>query len=544
LPKNSPYWFESDESAPTPGLPPRGPCPSTDTLRIFLDDRLSRREDQEISAHLDECERCRTALEAIENDPELRKWLYHCGPLSCGPLEEPELAHLIECLGALPGRDRDPRRSPPTSLDPPIRAEDLGTLAPYEFRSILGHGAMGIVVEAYDPNYRRQVAIKIMRSELTDPKDRAQFARGARAAIDLEHENVVRVFEVRFPIQGRPYLVMDYVPGPTLRERIEGEGKLSPEEAARICLQVAEGLGAAHHRGLVHRDIKPSNIILHGVDGLAKIADFGLARSIRQPSRITRDVDAAGTLEYMSPEHVCDPGRVDEQSDIYGLGATLYEALTGETPFRGNLLMILKQLMEDDPVPPRRLNEVIPRDLEAICLKCLRKEPHRRYASAAALAEDLRRFLAGVPIRARVFAWRKFGWRSGWKWARQNPLAVAGLVVLLAIVVASAGGRRSPSARMGATSPRLEQMGASSTLTAGPPGPGTGCGCRHRQRVGTSHSFPRGVYSVVVPIAARITIRPPADEECMGRCTAYSFLRGCRRAEARSLSGHPSPHPP
>ena len=134
------------------------------------------------------------------------------------------------------------------------------------------------------------------------------------------------------------------------------------------------------------------------MDGPAKIADFGLARSIRQPSRITRDVDAAGTLEYMSPEQVCDPGRVDEQSDIYGLGAMLYEALTGEIPFRGNPLMILKQLMEDDPIPPRRLNERIPRDLEAICLKCLRKEPHRRCASAAALAEDLRRFLAGVPI--------------------------------------------------------------------------------------------------------------------------------------------------
>jgi serine/threonine-protein kinase len=349
-------------------------------------------------AHVDQCERCRTALEDMANDPELRDWLRHCDPLWCGPPDGRGLARLIEHLGSLPGRGPGPQRDPPSSLNPPIRTGDLGTFVPYQVRSILGNGSMGIVLDAYDPENRRRVAIKVMRSGQTDPKDRAQFVRGARAAFDLEHENVVRVFEARFPSQGQPYLVMEYVSGPTLRERTKREGGLSPGEAARICLQVAEGLSALHRRGLVHRDINPSNIILHGVDGPAKITDFGLARSIRPPSWITRDVDIAGTLEYMSPEQVHDPSRVDERSDIYGLGATLYEVLTGEIPFRGTPLMILKQLMEDDPIPPHRLDERVPHDLETVCLRCLRKEPHRRYASAAALAEDLRRFLAGEPI--------------------------------------------------------------------------------------------------------------------------------------------------
>src|SRR5260370_19852575 len=163
---------------------------------------------------------------------------------------------------------------------------------------------------------------------------------------------------------------MRYVEGPTLRQRIKAVGRLSPVEAARIAEHMAQGLAAAHRAGLVHRDIKPANVILDSASGQAKITDFGLVRVAAQPGGTTQEGAVRGTPEYMSPEQVRTPDRIDASSDIYSLGVTLYEALTGNVPFHGVAQMVLQQTLTDEPRPPRRLNDSIPRDLETSCLKC------------------------------------------------------------------------------------------------------------------------------------------------------------------------------
>jgi WD40 repeat protein len=286
---------------------------------------------------------------------------------------------------------------------------------------------MGVVLRAWDPGLGRTVALKVVRPEQVSAVNRARFEREARSAAGLKHDHIVTVYGAASSPHGLPYLVMEYVRGPNLRDQLSRQKRLAPAEAARICAEVADGLGAAHAAGLVHRDIKPSNIMLDAATGRAKLVDFGLARGMEADGPITRDGTRAGTPEYMSPEQVHDPAALTAASDIYGVGVTLYEALTGEVPFRGTPEMVAKQLLDDEPVPPRRRNSRIPRDLETICLKCLRKEPARRYATAAELSADLQRFLRGEPIRARPVRL----WERAVKWARRRPAVAALLGVLV-----------------------------------------------------------------------------------------------------------------
>jgi WD40 repeat protein len=350
--------------------------------------------------------------------------------------EEPELTKLLEKLRAAPpaeaylgSKTSQPANSSLSFLSPPPQEGDLGTLGPYRVLAELGRGGMGIVLLAYDQELGRTVALKVLPPDRADDKARARFVREARAVAGLDHDNIVPVFAVANPPDGPPYLVMPHIEGQTLAERIKAEGRLDPGAAARICLQVAEGLVAAHKAKLVHRDIKPANIILERARGRARIMDFGLARTTALPGAITQAGTVLGTPHYMSPEQVQAPDRIDERTDVYSLGVTLYEALTGEVPFRGESHLVLQQVLRDDPRPPRRLNDKIARDLETICLHCLDKEPGKRYASAAALAEDLQRFLVGKPIRARPVRASE----RAVKWARRRP-AVATLVASIILV--------------------------------------------------------------------------------------------------------------
>jgi WD40 repeat protein len=225
---------------------------------------------------------------------------------------------------------------------------------------------------------------------------------------------------------------MEYVEGEALSDRLRRRGALAPREAAAIVRQVALGLDAAHARGQVHRDVKPSNILLEKSSGRAKITDFGLARTQEVHSqRLTLSGAIVGTPPYLSPEQITAPHRIDSRSDVYSAGVVLYELLTGEPPFRGLTHLVLEQMVHDEPRPPRRCDDTIPRDLETICLHCLEKEPGRRYADAAALAKDLGRFLDGQPVRARPVGRAERLWR----WGRRNPL-VASLVAALFLVLA------------------------------------------------------------------------------------------------------------
>jgi WD40 repeat protein/predicted Ser/Thr protein kinase len=309
---------------------------------------------------------------------------------------------------------------------------DIGEVAVpgYEVLGVLGRGGMGIVYKARQDGLNRLVALKMIQPAGTGPDDLARFRREAEAAAQLQHPNIVQVHAVG-QCQGRPYFSLEYVEGGSLAQKAAG-GPLPPEQAARLVETVARAAHAAHQRGIVHRDLKPANILLTA-DGVPKIADFGLAKRLDVPADQTQPGLILGTPSYMAPEqaqgHSHDLGPA---ADVYALGTILYELLTGRPPFQAaTVLVLLEQVRAQEPVPPTRLQPRLPRDLETVCLKCLEKETHRRYASALDLADDLRRFLTGEPIRARPAG----AWERAVKWARRRP-AVAALAAAVVLVAA------------------------------------------------------------------------------------------------------------
>jgi len=424
-------------------------CPSPESLEQLLADALSKEEMLGMKEHLASCTQCQVLFDQLIEKPEWKQKASVCWPqrpnsmgLHARPAMEPALVGLLEKLHATPPPEAfglgDTAEELDTSLNflgVPLHPGDLGTLGPYRVLAELGRGGMGIVLRAYDPDLRRTVALKVLPPDRSDARARARFVREGRAVASIADDHVVPVYAVDNPPDRLPYLVMQYVAGQTLRERIKTEGRLAAREAARICLHAAKGLAAAHGAGLVHRDIKPGNIILETATARAKIMDFGLVRTTALPGGTTQEGTVPGTPEYMSPEQVREPDRIDARTDVYSLGVTLYEALTGEVPFRGVAQMVLQQILNDEPRPLRRINDQIPRDLETICLRCLQKEPGKRYASASALAEDLRRLLAGEPIQARPIR----AWERAAKWARRRPAVAALLALVVGITVLGLG---------------------------------------------------------------------------------------------------------
>jgi hypothetical protein len=328
---------------------------------------------------------------------------------------------------AAPESSAEPATLPPgqSPVAPPLgRVRYFGD---YELLEEVARGGMGVVYRARQVTLDRVVAVKmILAGQLAGPDDVRRFHQEARMAANLQHPSIVAVHEVG-EHQGQHYFSMDFIEGTSLAALVRDKA-LAPQKAARYVVAVARAVHYAHQRGVLHRDLKPANVLIDRLDQ-PHVTDFGLARPISQDSRLTATGAVLGTPGYVAPEQVDGGSGLGVAADVYSLAAVLYELLTGRPPFQGATVFdTLQQTLHNDPVPPRRLKPTLPRDLETICLKCLAKNPHWRYGSAAELADDLARFLADEPIQARP---QGAGQRVV-KWVRRHPLAallVAGVVL-------------------------------------------------------------------------------------------------------------------
>jgi serine/threonine protein kinase len=352
-------------------------------------------------------------------------------------------------------------REPPSARDTATE-DDSGPSTDFEVRQLpervgrfrileeLGRGGMGVVYKAWQEELKRPVALKVISSgEFAGPQERSRFRTEAEAAARLQHPHIVQVHEVG-EAGGHPYVCLEYVAGGNLARYLQGRPQ-PPPEAATLVEALARAMDHAHRRGVVHRDLKPSNILLGAPDAPAppsedlppselstphlalsafvpKVTDFGLARMLDAEQTRTQEGVVLGTACYMAPEQA--HGRVREvgpAADVYALGAILYELLTGRPPFRGETMHeTLEQVRTQEPVPLRRLQAGVPRDLETVCLKCLDKDARRRYASAGALADDLGRWLRGEPVEARPLPWPARLSRR----VRRHPLIACASVLL------------------------------------------------------------------------------------------------------------------
>jgi tetratricopeptide (TPR) repeat protein len=338
-------------------------------------------------------------------------------------------------------------------LNPEPTAENFGR---FLVRCELGRGAFGVVSLAYDPRLRRAVALKVPRAEVVvTPELRKRFRHEAMAAAGLDHPNIVPLYEAGE--EGSVcYIASAYCRGTTLAVWLRGRSApVPPRTAAALVATLAEAVEHAHGRGILHRDLKPSNVLLeelapgvpasNGTDLVPRVTDFGLAKVLdpgpgEEQANPTLSGVILGTPAYMAPEQA--DGRasaVGPSADIYSLGAILYEVLTGRPPLQGDsAIETLVLVRTRDPLPPSRLRPRLPRDLETICLKCLEKSPHARYPNAGALADDLRRYLAALPIRARPAS----VWERAIKWVRRHPVqavAIAGAVCTAIVVAVTVG---------------------------------------------------------------------------------------------------------
>ena len=304
----------------------------------------------------------------------------------------------------------------------------------YEILEVLGRGGMGVVYKARHRALDRLVALKMVLSGgHAGEAELARFRAEAAALARLQHPHIVQIFEVGEQ-EGRPYFALEFVEGGSLAAKVNGT-PWEPRRAAALAETLARAVHAAHERQVVHRDLKPANVLLTA-DGTPKITDFGLAKKLDADDGLSRSGQVVGTPSYMPPEQAAGKTReVGPACDTYALGAILYELLTGRPPFKGpTSLDTLHQVLTDEPAPPRRLNSRAPRDLETVCLKCLEKQPARRYASALDLAEDLGRFRAGLPVRARPVG----ALERGWKWTRAHAALVVVASTAAAAVLACA----------------------------------------------------------------------------------------------------------
>ncbi len=321
-------------------------------------------------------------------------------------------------------------------LTPPHRWGESPAVPGYDVLEVLGRGGMGVVYKARHQRLNRVVAIKMLVSgEYASTREVQRLLLESEVLASLRHPNIVQVFDVG-DLEGCPYFTMEFMEGGTLAQLLAGSPRPS-REAASLLATLARAVQAVHDAGIVHRDLKPSNVLL-AADGTPKVADCGVARRLASSAGITISGVRVGTPSYMAPEQaVGGAGAAAPAVDVYSLGAILYEVLTGRPPFRSETPEeTARQLLVEEPVPPFRLNPTVPRDLNTICLKCLSKDPQRRYVTASALAGDLRRFLNHEPIHAR-----RIGQTARvLRWVRRKPTAAALVATALAMIGLALGG--------------------------------------------------------------------------------------------------------
>lgn len=312
--------------------------------------------------------------------------------------------------------------------------EKLPTIPGYQIKGVLGRGGMGIVYLAEQHGIKRNVALKmVLAGGHASHEVRERFQAEARAVGRFQHENIVRIYDIG-EYDGLPYFSLEYIDGPSLSSKIDGK-PMDPRESAQVLEPLARGLAFAHESGVTHRDLKPGNILLTK-DGVPKLSDFGLAKQDEGGYDLSRTGDIVGTPSYMAPEQALGESTVGPLSDIYSLGAVLYCMLTGRPPFLANKPTdTLIQLLHEEPIEPMKLVPSIDKDLDTICLKCLQKEPQKRYANAMEFADDLRRYLEGEPISARPISRIERVVRYSKRKPRQAALiaTAAGLAGILAI---------------------------------------------------------------------------------------------------------------
>ncbi len=421
-----------------------GRCATAETLARYFAGESDLREAAAVEAHAEGCSRCQEELACLAKGDLDVDW-HQLRDHSTNPESvATSLQSLITCVMGDGAADNSPNESgieaevdPIRFPGPPTSQGPMGQLDCYHIIEELGRGSFGIVFKAYDADLDCIVAIKVLRSELAgDARERARFVREARAASAMDHDHVVTIHRVGGAPGFPPFIVMEYIDGESLRQRLAREGSLSSVMAATIVRQAALGLASADGR-LVHRDVKPSNIMLSARSGRVKITDFGLARPLVDANAtITNSGTILGTPFYMSPEQINGSRLVDARCDVYSLGVVLYESLTGEVPFRGSPHLVFARVVHEEPRPLRAFNGQIPIDLETIALRCLEKQPGRRFPTAGDLADELGRFLDRKPIVSR----RTSPLERTLKWARRKPAWAALVAVTLLSTAALLGG--------------------------------------------------------------------------------------------------------